>query len=76
MRLFLVAIVFQKIVMDSFGVPFYMTVLIAIVLIWVYTFKGGIKTIVITDTLQTLCMLLAVFYLKLDETESFPVDKS
>ncbi|WP_235296478.1 sodium:solute symporter [Portibacter marinus] len=61
MRLFLVAIVFQRIVMDSFGIPFYMTVLIAIVLIWIYTFKGGIKTIVITDTLQTLCMLLAVF---------------
>lgn len=61
MRLFLVAIVFQKIVMDSFGVPFFVTVLVAIVLIWVYTFKGGIKTIVITDTLQTLCMLLAVF---------------
>lgn len=61
MRLFLVAIVFQKIVMDSYGIPFYITVLIAIILIWIYTFKGGIKTIVITDTLQTLCMLLAVF---------------
>ncbi len=61
MRLFLVAIVFQRIVMDSYGIPFFVTVLIAIVLIWIYTFKGGIKTIVITDTLQTLCMLLAVF---------------
>lgn len=61
MRLFLVAIVFQKIVMDSYGIPFYITVLIAIVLIWIYTFKGGIKTIVITDALQTFCLLLAVF---------------
>ncbi|GLR16810.1 sodium:solute symporter [Portibacter lacus] len=61
LRLFLVAIVFQKIVMDSFGIPFFLTVMIAIVLIWVYTFQGGIKTIVITDTLQTVCMLAAVF---------------
>ena len=60
LRLFLVSIVFQRIVMDSLGVPFFITVLIAIVLIWIYTYKGGIKTIVVTDTLQTVCMLLAV----------------
>ena len=59
-RLFLVAIVLQKFVMDSFGIPFYLTVGITIALIWVYTFRGGIKTIVWTDTLQTICMLTAV----------------
>jgi SSS family transporter len=59
-RLFLVAIVLQKFVMEPFGIPFWLTVAGTIVLIWVYTFKGGIKTIVWTDTLQTICMLLAV----------------
>ncbi|MEL7020445.1 MAG: sodium:solute symporter, partial [Bacteroidota bacterium] len=59
-RLYLVAIVLQAFVMDALGVPFFVTVLIAILLIWVYTFQGGIKTIVWTDTLQTVCMLTAV----------------
>lgn len=59
-RLFLVAIVLQKFVMDAYGIPFFATVAITILLIWVYTFRGGIKTIVWTDTLQTACMLTAV----------------
>jgi len=46
--------------MESFGIPFWATVLITIILIWIYTFQGGIKTIVWTDTLQTFCMLAAV----------------
>src|SRR5690606_2559322 len=45
---------------DAFGVPFYVSVFTTIVLIWLYTFKGGIKTIVWTDTLQTAFLLLAV----------------
>ncbi len=61
-RLYLVAIVLQEFVMSPFGVPFWLTVLLTIILIWVYTFRGGIKTIVWTDTLQTLCMLLAVIF--------------
>jgi len=59
-RLFLVAIVLQKFVMDAFGIPFFLTVFITIFLIWIYTYRGGIKTIVWTDTIQTFCMLLAV----------------
>ncbi|MEL7247041.1 MAG: sodium:solute symporter [Bacteroidota bacterium] len=59
-RLYLVAIVLQEFVMNAFGVPFFVTVLSTILLIWVYTFRGGIKTIVYTDTLQTLSMLVAV----------------
>lgn len=60
LRLFLVAIVLQKFVMEPLEVPFFITVLITIILIWVYTYKGGIRTIVITDTLQTFFMLTAV----------------
>lgn len=60
-RLFLVAIVLQKFVMfPMFGTPFWLTVFITIVFIWLYTYSGGIKTIVWTDTLQTICMLTAV----------------
>lgn len=59
-RLFLVASVFQIAIFDGWGVPFWVTVAITILLIWIYTFKGGIKTIVWTDTLQTLFMLSAV----------------
>ncbi len=59
-RLFLVANVLQLILFDSYGVPFWVTVIITILLIWLYTFKGGIKTIVWTDTLQTLFMLISV----------------
>jgi SSS family solute:Na+ symporter len=56
----LVAIVLQFILFDAWHVPFFVTVIITILLIWLYTFKGGIKTIIWTDTLQTLFMLLAV----------------
>ena len=59
-RLFLVANVLQLLVFDSMNVPYYVTVTITILLIWLYTFKSGIKTIVWTDTLQTLFMLIAL----------------
>ena len=59
-RLFLVASVLQIIFFDSLNIPFFISVFITISLIWVYTYKGGIKTIVWTDTLQTFFMLSAV----------------
>lgn len=61
-RLYLVAIVLQTQVFErlEWNIPFFLTVLITILLIWLYTFQGGIKTIIWTDTLQTACMLLAV----------------
>jgi len=59
-RLFLVANVLQLIVFDALGIPYYVTVSITILLIWLYTFRSGIKTIVWTDTLQTLFMLIAL----------------
>jgi Na+/proline symporter len=59
-RLYLVAIVLQLFLMEPLGLPFPLTVAITILLIWIYTFRGGIKTIVWTDTLQTISMLTAV----------------
>ncbi|PTM02844.1 MAG: sodium:solute symporter [Bacteroidetes bacterium] len=60
-RLYLVAIVLQIAIFDAFELPFWLSVAVTIILIWVYTFKGGIKTIIWTDTLQTSFMLIAVF---------------
>ena len=60
LRLFLVAEVFQLILFDSLGVPFFITALVTILMIWLYTYRGGIKTIIWTDTLQTTFMLLTV----------------
>jgi SSS family transporter len=59
-RLYLVAIVLQQFVFNEWNVPFEITVIISILLIWIYTFKGGIKTIVWTDSLQTVFMITAV----------------
>ena len=59
-RLFLVAIVLQQFIFDAWNVPFEVTVILSIILIWLYTQKGGIKTIVFTDTLQTSLMIVAV----------------
>lgn len=61
-RLFLVAGVLQIALFDAWNIPFYLTVIVTILLIWIYTFRGGIKTIVWTDTLQTLFLLSAVIF--------------
>lgn len=59
-RLFLVANVLQILVFDTWNIHFEATVALTIALIWVYTHKAGIKTIIWTDTLQTLFMIVAV----------------
>ena len=60
-RLFLIASVLQFAVFDSWSIPFYITVIITISLIWLYTYRSGMKTIIWTDTLQTTFMLATVF---------------
>ena len=59
-RLLLVSSVLQLILFDEIGIPFELTVVTSVLLIWIYTNKGGIKTIIWTDTLQTFFMLSAV----------------
>ncbi len=59
-RLYLVAIVLQKFIFDAWNIPFWLTIVICLALIWSYTFRGGLKTIIITDTLQTVFLLLSV----------------
>ncbi len=60
LRLFVVTGVLQYVALNAMGIPFWLTIIITILLIWIYTYRGGIKTIVWTDTLQTTFMLLAV----------------
>ena len=60
-RLYLVAIVLQRFIFDEMGVPFWLTIVICLMLIWGYTFRGGLKTIIITDTLQTFFLVASVF---------------
>ncbi|NML39020.1 sodium:solute symporter [Chitinophaga sp. G-6-1-13] len=66
-RLYLVVRILQDAILSSFGVPFWLTTLIILFMILVYTYEGGVKTIVYTDTLQTTCMLagliICVFYI-------------
>ena len=59
-RLYIVARVLHLSIFENWGSPFFLTVLVTISLIWLYTFRGGIKTIIWTDTLQTFFMLLAL----------------
>ncbi len=60
LRLYLAATVLQLFLFDAWNVPFIVTVATTILLIWIYTFKGGIKTIVWTDTFQTFFLISAV----------------
>ena len=60
LRLYLVINVMQLFILDALGVPFIATTFFILLMILLYTFKGGVKTIVWTDTLQTFFMLLAL----------------
>src|SRR5436190_19242170 len=56
-RLYLVVAILQGAILSSFGIPFWVTTLVILLMILLYTFEGGVKTIVYTDMLQTTCML-------------------
>jgi len=60
-RLYLVVIVLQRFVFDHYQIPFAITVIISLALIFSYTYRGGLKTIIITDTLQTFFLVTSVF---------------
>ena len=59
-RFYVVCIILQRFVLGQLGIPFLVTVVFMVGLIWLYTRKGGIKTLVWTDSFQTLCMFLAL----------------
>lgn len=68
-RFFVVCFILQHFVLDDIGVPFWLTVPSMVLLIWLYTRKGGIKTLVWTDTFQTLCMFAALLLIIYKVTE-------
>ena len=59
-RFYVVCMILQQFVFDQLGVPFVVTISVMVVLIWLYTRGGGIKTLVWTDTFQTLCLFAAL----------------
>ena len=59
-RFYVVCIILQRFVFDPMGVPFVLTVVGMVLLIWLYTRHGGIKTLVWTDSFQTLCLFVAL----------------
>jgi SSS family transporter len=59
-RMYLVVNILQLFILNSMGIPFWATALVILLLILLYTFEGGVKTIVYTDTLQTSCMLIGL----------------
>lgn len=59
-KLYLIALILQTLIFDQWDIPFYVTVAGIIILIWTYTYKSGMKTIVWTDALQTICLLAAL----------------
>ena len=59
-RLYLVINILQIFILDNLGMPFWLTTIIILLMIILYTFEGGVKTIVFTDTLQTSFMLLGL----------------
>ena len=69
-RFYVVCIILQRFVLDSFGVPFPVTVVLMVVLIWLYTRQSGIRTLVWTDTLQTFCMFAALILIIVSVTDA------
>ena len=62
-KFYVVCMILQHFVLDALGIPFLITVLVLVALIWLYTRRGGIKTLVWTDTFQTFCMFMALIFI-------------
>lgn len=73
-RLYVVVLILQVFILDSWNVPFWLTASLILLMIWLYTRRGGIKTIVWTDMFQTLCLLGAVVLLIVQTCRSLHLD--
>ena len=70
LRFFVVCMLLQRFVLDGIGIPFFITVPVMVFLIWLYTRNGGVKTLVWTDSFQTLCMFTALCLIIYKVTEA------
>ena len=59
-RLFLVCLTLQLLVFQPLGLPFLLNVIITVALVWLYTFRGGVKSLIWTDSLKTFCLVVSV----------------
>ena len=75
-RFYVVCIILQRFVLDALGVPFALTVVCMVALIWLYTRRGGIKTLVWTDSLQTTCMFAALLLIIWQVTKALGMSPS
>ncbi len=73
-RFYVVCIILQRFVFDGMGIPFAVTVPIMVALIWLYTRRGGVKTLVWTDSFQTLCMFAALILIIVHVTGALDMD--
>ena len=76
-KFYVVCMILQQFVFDALGLPFWLNATPLVLLIWLYTHRGGIKTLVVTDTLQTLCLLTAlllIIYKVIGELGLTPAD--
>lgn len=74
-RLFLVCLILQLLVFEPLGLPFILNVTATVLLVWLYTFRGGVKSLIWTDSLKTLCLvvsvILCIYYIASDLELSF-----
>lgn len=59
-RLFLICVVLQLLLFEPYGLPFWLNALVTVLLVLLYTFQGGVKSLIWTDTLKTLCLILSI----------------
>lgn len=74
-RLFLVCLTMQLLIFEPLGLPFLLNVAITVLLVWLYTFRGGVKSLIWTDSLKTLCLIvsliLCIYFIAKDLDYSF-----
>lgn len=74
-RLFLVCLTLQLLVFDPLNLPFLLNVVITVALVWLYTFQGGVKSLIWTDSLKTFCLVvsvvLCIYYIASDMNLTF-----
>lgn len=73
-RFYVVCMILQRFVLDAIGVPFFITVPLMVALIWFYTRRGGVKTLVWTDSFQTFCMFAALVLIILHVIEALDMN--
>ncbi len=59
-RLFLVCLTLQFLIFDPFHLPFLLNVILTVFIVWLYTFRGGVKSLIWTDVLKTFCLVVSV----------------